>query len=137
MSVLLFGSLFGEYFILFYFGLHLWRMEVPRLGVESELQPLAYATASAAPDPSRICNRHHSSRQCWILNPRREARGRTCVLMDASQICFRRAPTGAPGGHFKVLNLRIWLNPLLTLHDEKTENRSTSASSANFTWFSS
>ena len=28
-------------------------MEVPRLGVESELQLLAYATVTAMPDPSR------------------------------------------------------------------------------------
>ena len=27
-----------------------WHMEVPRLGVESELQPLAYTTATAMPD---------------------------------------------------------------------------------------
>ena len=31
-------------------------MEVPSLGVESELQPLAYATATAMPDPSQVCN---------------------------------------------------------------------------------
>ena len=29
---------------------HLWHMEVPRLGVESELYPLAYTTATATPD---------------------------------------------------------------------------------------
>ena len=31
-------------------------------------------------------NLHHNSRQHWILNPLREARDRTCVLMDTSQI---------------------------------------------------
>ena len=35
-------------------------MDVPRLGVESELQLPAYTTASAAPDPSHICGLHHS-----------------------------------------------------------------------------
>ena len=44
-------------------------MEVPRLGVESELQPLAYTTATATSDPSRVCDLPHSSRQHWILNP--------------------------------------------------------------------
>ena len=39
-------------------GLHLWHMEVPKLGVEMELWPLAYTTATAARDPSRICNLH-------------------------------------------------------------------------------
>ena len=64
-------------------------MEVPRLVVELELQPLVYATAKAKPDPSCICNLHHSSQQCQILNPLSEARDGTCVLMDASQIRFR------------------------------------------------
>ena len=30
-------------------------MEVPRLEVKSELQLAAYTTATAMPDPSRIC----------------------------------------------------------------------------------
>ena len=32
-------------------GLHLWHMEVPRLWVKSELQRLAYATATAMLGP--------------------------------------------------------------------------------------
>ena len=47
---------------------------VPRLGVKSELKLLAYSTPTATPDPSRICDLHHSSQQCQILNPLREAR---------------------------------------------------------------
>ena len=38
-------------------------MDVPRLGVESEPWPPAYARATATQDPSRICNLHHSSQQ--------------------------------------------------------------------------
>ena len=34
-------------------------MEVPRLGVESELQLRAYTTAMATPDPSHTCKLHH------------------------------------------------------------------------------
>ena len=49
-------------------------MEVPRLGVDLELQPLAYATATAIPDPSHICDLHHSSGQHWIPNPLNKAR---------------------------------------------------------------
>jgi len=37
-------------------------MEVPRLGVESELQLPAYTTAPAMPVPCHICDLHHSSR---------------------------------------------------------------------------
>ena len=57
---------------LFFFnsGLHLQHMEVLRLGIESELQLLAYTTGTAMQNPSHICDPHHSSQQCWILNPR-------------------------------------------------------------------
>ena len=44
-------------------------MEVPRLGVESELQLPTYTTAIATWDPSHVCNMCHSSQQRWILNP--------------------------------------------------------------------
>ena len=41
-----------------FLGPHLQHTEVPRLGVESELQLLAYTTATATPDLSCICNLH-------------------------------------------------------------------------------
>ena len=49
-------------------------MGVPGLGLESELQLLAYTTATAMQDPSRTCNLHCSLRQRWILNPLNEVR---------------------------------------------------------------
>ena len=49
-------------------------MEVPRLGVESELQLPAYTTAIATQDSSCVCDLHHSSRPRQILNPLSEAR---------------------------------------------------------------
>jgi len=49
-------------------------MEVPGLGVELDLQLLAYITATPTPDPSRICDLRHSLQQCWILNELSEAR---------------------------------------------------------------
>ena len=52
-------------------------MEVPRLGVESQLLPLAYTTATATQDLSHIFDLHHSSQQCRILNPLSEARDGT------------------------------------------------------------
>ena len=45
--------------------------------VKSELQLQAYAIVTATSDLSCMCNLHHSSWQCWILNPLREARGWT------------------------------------------------------------
>ena len=56
-------------------------MEVPRLEVESELQLMAYAAATAMPDPSHVCDLQHSSRQRRILNPLSEARDQTRNLM--------------------------------------------------------
>ena len=53
----------------FFLGPHLQHMEVPRLGVESELQLSACATATATPDLSHVCNLHRSSPQHRILNP--------------------------------------------------------------------
>ena len=47
--------------------LHLWHMEILKLGVESELQLLAYTTATAMQDPSHVCDLHHSLQQHWIL----------------------------------------------------------------------
>ena len=49
-------------------------MEIPRLAIESELYPLAYAIATATSDLSRVCDLHHSSWQRQILNSVSEAR---------------------------------------------------------------
>ena len=56
-------------------------MAVPGLGVESELQLLAYITAHG---------------QCWILDSLSKARDRTGILMDTSWICFHCATMGTP-----------------------------------------
>ena len=61
-------------------------MEVPRIGVKSELQLLAYTTDKATRDLSCICNLYHSSRQWRLLNLLSEARDLTCVLMDTSWV---------------------------------------------------
>ena len=71
-------------------------MEVPRLGVESELQLLAYARAIATLDPSHFCDLHHSSRQRQILNPLNKARDRTRNLMIPSRTRFHCAMSGTP-----------------------------------------
>ena len=55
-------------FIFCFLGLHLWHMEVPRLGIKLELQLLAYTTATAMQDPSHVCNLPHSSQQCQIVD---------------------------------------------------------------------
>ena len=70
---------FPELFLIFYFlfyslGLQVQHREVPKLGIDSQLQLPVYARATATPDPSHVCDLHHSSRQCQILNPLSKAR---------------------------------------------------------------
>ena len=57
-------------------------MEVPRLGVELEVQLQAYATATATLDLSHICDLCHSLQQHWIFNPLSEARDQIFILME-------------------------------------------------------
>ena len=61
-------------------------VEVPRLGVKSELQLPAYTTATAIQDLSLVCDLHHSSQQGQILNPLSKARDRTRNLMGPGRI---------------------------------------------------
>ena len=61
-------------------------MEVPRLGVESELQLLACGMATATPDPVSIYDLHCSLQQHWIFNSLHEARDHTYILMDTSWV---------------------------------------------------
>ena len=62
-------------------------MEVPRVGVESELQLLVSATATAMQDPSHICKATPQPQQRQILiNPLSQARDQTRILMDVSWV---------------------------------------------------
>ena len=62
-------------------------MEVPGLGVKSELLLPAYTTATAIPDLSCVCDLHHSSQQRRVLSPLSKARDRTRNLTVLSHIC--------------------------------------------------
>ena len=46
---------------------HLWHVGIPGLGVKSELQLLAYTTATGMPDQSHILDQHHSLWQHQIF----------------------------------------------------------------------
>ena len=59
-------------------------MDVPRLGVKSELQLPAYTTATATPDLSLVCDLPCSSWQGRILNLLSGAKDRTCIFMETS-----------------------------------------------------
>ena len=59
-------------------------MEVPKLGVELELQLSAYPTATL--DLNCICDLCCSLWQHWTLNPISKARDQTHILMVTSRI---------------------------------------------------
>ena len=84
------------FFIFVFLGPYLRHMEVSRLGVELELQLPAYTTDTAAPVLNSVCNLHHSSWHCWILNTLSKARDWTCILMDTSQVHYHWATAGTP-----------------------------------------
>ena len=94
--------LFIYLFIFCFLGPHLRHMEVPRLGVKLELQLLAYTTATATQNLSRVCNLHQSSQPRRILNTLSEARDGTRNLMDPSRIHFCCAMTGTPKTDFPL-----------------------------------
>ena len=96
-------------------GPHPWHMDIPRLGVQSELW--LPATATATSDPSRICDLHHSSWQRRILNPLSEARDGTRNLTVPSRIHFHCAKTGTPRRTFKASY--ILLNLFLSYTNRK------------------
>ena len=77
-----------------FLGLHPQHMEVPSLGVELELQLLAYATATAMHgcDLSCVCNLHYSSWQHWILNPLKGS-----ITVHSLIVSKNRSPWGSPG----------------------------------------
>ena len=88
-------------------------MEVPRLGVESELQMPAYTAVTATPDLSHICDLHHSARQRCILNPVSEARARTRNFVIPSWIHFRCTTTGI--AYVGVLTHRATMGALISV----------------------
>ena len=96
-------AIFHRCIIFVFLGPHLWHMEVPRLGVASELWPPANTTATATPDPSHICDLYHHSWQRQILNPLREARDQTHILMDTSPVYYYCATMGTIPMRYKVV----------------------------------
>jgi len=78
-------------------------VEVPRLGVELELYPSAYTTVTATRDLSCIFDLYHSSWQRQILNPLKEARDQTHILMVPRRVHYGGATTGTPPENFSIL----------------------------------
>ena len=96
-------------------------MEVPRLGVELELQLLADTTATATLDLSHICDLYHSSQQCRIGNPLSEARDLTLNLLVPSRIRFLCTMTGTPEFNSRCYGIHLFHS--LLQNQQWTEKR--------------
>ena len=70
-------------------------------GVQFELQPPAYTTATAMRDPGCILDLYFSSLQHQISSPLSKSRDLTCILVDTSRIHFRCAPWTLLPVHFR------------------------------------
>ena len=114
-------------YLFVFLGPYLQHMRVPRLWVESDLQLPAYTTARATPDPNRVYNLHHSSQQCWILNPLSKARDWTCVLMDT--VWFITAEPQTHGNSMLLFLIRFIVLRLAKEHFEVSRMHRT-------TWYS-
>ena len=86
-----------KHFFFCFLGLHSRQMEVPRLEVKSELQPLAYIIPTALIWAMSVTYTTAHSWQHWILNPLNKAMDPTCILM----ILVRFVPATL---HWKLLN---------------------------------
>ena len=73
---------------------------------ESELQLLAYATATTKPDLSHLCDLRLSSCQHQICNPLSKSRNLTSILVDTGWVCYHWATMGTPW--IQILNIKIW-----------------------------
>ena len=98
---------FLSFLFFFFFFFFFWflllppqHMAVPSLGVQLELQLLAYTRATATQDLSHVYDLYNSSGQCQVFNPLSEARDWTLNLMSPTQIHFQCAMTGTPERFF-------------------------------------
>ena len=73
-------------------------MRVLRLGIKSELQLPATATAAATAKSNLSCiyDLHCSLQQSWILNPLSNAKDWTCTLTDSSWVLNLLSHNGTP-----------------------------------------
>ena len=118
LNLLIYGLLF-PFFFFFFLEPFSWHLEVPRLGVKSELQLPDYARATAMLDPSYIFELHCSLWQCWILNPLSEARDWTHIFMDINQVPNLLSHNGNSEDFLLIKILRefpLWLSGLRTCY---------------------
>ena len=88
-------KLFSFFFFLFFLELDPWQIEVPRLGVKSELQLWAYTTATATQDPTCICDLHPTAHS----NARSLTYWAASGIKPASSLILHRVVTTEPQGN--------------------------------------
>ena len=84
------------FFFLFRAALVAYISSQTRGGIKAIAASLSTATSIATADLSCFCNLHHSSWQCWIVNPLSEVRDQICILRDTSLVPFHCATMGTP-----------------------------------------
>ena len=86
----------------------MWHMEVPSLGVQSELQLLTYATATATQDPSHAATSvTYATAHCNVGSLTHWVRSgiNFYILMDSSQVGYHWAMKGTPAITFLMLHI--------------------------------
>ena len=118
LAVLLWPGLWQSdtfFFLSFFLGLQVWHMELLGPVIKSELQLLAYVTATANWDLSCIFDPYHSARQHQILNSLIKARDQIRNLMVPSRICFCCTLMGTP----RVAPFKVFLDSEIELTNTK------------------
>ena len=106
--------------IYLFLGPHPWHLEVPGLGVSSELHLPAYATVTQHQIWAASVTYTTSHGQCRILNPLRRDSDQTCVLMDTPRVRFlwvRKGtlqlvivnPVVAQQKQIRLVSMRMWV----------------------------
>ena len=105
------GFLLNKIIIFSFLWLHLQHMEVPRLGVKSELQLPAYATVKAMETQvqSGICNLHHSCDTSSLTHWLRPG-NQTQIHLHTSWILNPLSHNGNPLNKFFLQLLFGWLS---------------------------
>ena len=79
---------------------------------------VTYATATTTLDPSHICDIRRSLWQHWTLNPLSEARDRTRIFMDTSQVLNLLSHSGNSSTSWSSTFLLLVLQP----HERRPEH---------------
>ena len=117
----------NTFFFFVFLGLHPQHMEFSRLGVELELQLPVYTTATAMPDPSHVCDLHHSSPQFteWGQGSLEYCRSiQFTLIIQFCWVHYHWATTGTPKwGIFAYFVLETFVLSLFQVQSYSMESK--------------